>query len=193
MPLRLPLGRLASIRRRPGRTAPSVKEQSRCAPWARCSFRRGAVTLVPVRDGRRRPAFVVVRASRRRLHAPCLARKARIRRPSLSSSRPPWSARSSWRPSVSRAAGRASSNDAGPLTLALLLRQERGHQARADGGFRSGRRARVVELVAVGLPLRLRERRRPLAEIDRASKCRQARSRSATDPPIGVASQKCCK
>jgi hypothetical protein len=44
-----------------------------------------------------------------------------------------------WRPSASRAARRASSADAGPLTPALLLRQERGHQARADAGFRSGR------------------------------------------------------
>ena len=43
------------------------------------------------------------------------------------------------RPSASRAARRASSDNAGPLTPALLLRQERGHQARADAGFRSGR------------------------------------------------------
>ena len=43
------------------------------------------------------------------------------------------------RPSASRAARRASSDDTGPLTPALLLRQERGRQARADAGFRSGR------------------------------------------------------
>src|SRR6516164_5572530 len=42
--------------------------------------------------------------------------------------------RSGWRPSASRAAGRASSDDAGPRTPALLLRQERGHQARTDSG-----------------------------------------------------------
>ena len=34
----------------------------------------------PACDRRRRPAFVVVRASRRRLHEPCSARKARLRR-----------------------------------------------------------------------------------------------------------------
>ena len=51
--------------------------------------------------------------------------------------------RSPWRPSAPRAAGRATSDDAGPLTPALLLRQERGHQAGADGGFRSGRDARA--------------------------------------------------
>ena len=48
-------------------------------------------------------------------------------------------ARAHWRPSASRAARRASSADAGPLTPALLLRQERGHQARADAGLPSGR------------------------------------------------------
>ena len=36
---------------------------------------RGGATLGPARDGRRRPAFVVVRASRRRLHEPCSARE----------------------------------------------------------------------------------------------------------------------
>jgi hypothetical protein len=43
------------------------------------------------------------------------------------------------RRSASRAARRASSDNAGPLTPSLLLSQERGHQARADAGFRSGR------------------------------------------------------
>jgi len=46
--------------------------------------RRGGATLGPARAGRRGPAFVVVRASRGRLHAPCLARNSGIcrRRPS---------------------------------------------------------------------------------------------------------------
>jgi hypothetical protein len=38
--------------------------------------RREGATLGPARDGRRRPAFVVVRAPRRRLHGPCSARTA---------------------------------------------------------------------------------------------------------------------
>jgi hypothetical protein len=45
--------------------------------YARCSWRcrRVGATLGPARDRRRRPAFVVVRALRRRLHGPCSARK----------------------------------------------------------------------------------------------------------------------
>jgi hypothetical protein len=43
-------------------------------------FRRGGATLGPARDGRRRPAFVVVRASRRRRHGPCSARIAGVPR-----------------------------------------------------------------------------------------------------------------
>src|SRR5450755_1933295 len=35
----------------------------------------------PARDGRRRPAFVVVRTSRRRFHGPCSARPAGQTRP----------------------------------------------------------------------------------------------------------------
>ena len=62
------------------------------------------------------------------------------RRTSAFNPGPTDSARSEWRPNASRATRRASSDDAGPLTPALLLRQERGHQARADAGFRSGRR-----------------------------------------------------
>lgn len=46
-------------------------------------LRRGGATLGPTRDDRRRPAFVVARASRRRLHRPC---SARIRGPSRSDS-----------------------------------------------------------------------------------------------------------
>jgi len=61
------------------------------------SFRRGGATLGPARDGRRRPAFVVVRASRRRLHGPCSARIASTTpasAPRLSSTRPVLAGRS---------------------------------------------------------------------------------------------------
>jgi len=54
-----------------------VRSHSRAVTPKRCfcitqsdGFRRGGAALGPARDGRRRPAFVVVQASSRRLHAP---------------------------------------------------------------------------------------------------------------------------
>ena len=60
-------------------------------------------------------------------------------------------------------AGGASWGGACLLTPALLLRQERGHQARADPGFRSGRVAAAPELAAARRLLR-EAKRQPLTE-----------------------------
>jgi hypothetical protein len=54
----------------------SATKQPPASQRAHCCSRRGGATLGLARDGRRRPAFVVVRASRRRLHGPCLAQQA---------------------------------------------------------------------------------------------------------------------
>ncbi len=52
-------------------------------PRARCDpLRRAGVTVGPARRWSTRPAFVVARASPRRLHGPRSARKARLSRPS---------------------------------------------------------------------------------------------------------------
>jgi hypothetical protein len=55
-----------------------------------------------------------------------------------------------WRPSASPAAGDASRGGVSLLTPALLLRRERGHQARAFRGFRSGRDAAATRRPADG-------------------------------------------
>jgi hypothetical protein len=72
-----PFGRPAAARRPGCRMTPSVTEQQSRRPSPDCSFRRGGATLGPACDGRPRPAFVVVRASRRRLYGPWLARGTR--------------------------------------------------------------------------------------------------------------------
>jgi hypothetical protein len=77
------MGRAAAARRRRRRTAPSVTNQSSRPPPPHCPSRRGGATPGPARDGRRRPAFVVVRASRRRLQGPCSARNSRNRSSAL--------------------------------------------------------------------------------------------------------------
>jgi len=74
----------------------------------------------------------------------------------LSSSGQQPSGRSQWRLTASRAARRASSADAGPLTPTLLLSQERGHQDRADAGFRSGRNPLLPRADPSTVPLRHR-------------------------------------
>ena len=56
---------------------PSSPERLLGCPAAATTLRRRGVKLGSVSRRRRRPAFVVVRASRRRLHAPCLARISR--------------------------------------------------------------------------------------------------------------------
>jgi hypothetical protein len=67
----------------------STVAASRCSLWwngttsyaeFRVPNRRSGATADPGRDGRRRPPFVLGRASHRRLPAPCLARKAGLRR-----------------------------------------------------------------------------------------------------------------
>jgi hypothetical protein len=68
-------------------------------------------------------------------------RDARI--PGERSSRWAASRRCLWRPSASPAPGGVSRDGVGLLAPALLLRRERGHQPRANRGFRSGRDAGV--------------------------------------------------
>ena len=57
-----------------------------------------------------------------------------------------------WRPAATPAAGGASRDGVALLTPALLLPQERGRQAPADRGFRSGRAGELPRAVG-GLPL----------------------------------------
>jgi hypothetical protein len=89
--------------------------------------------LGPPERWRRRPARVassrVCLGQQRPMGCPggpCFLRKPRTSRRLLSRSRRPRRGRLLRRPSASRAARRASSDNAGPLTPALLLRQERG-------------------------------------------------------------------
>ena len=64
--------------------------------------------------------------------------------------------RSVWRPSAGRATGGASRDAVGLLTPPLLLRRERGQQAPADRGFRSGRNPPLRAADASTVPLRQR-------------------------------------
>src|SRR5439155_7354616 len=71
-------GRVAAARGRRPWTAPSVTEQLPRRARPHCCFRRGGATPRLARDGRHRPPFVVVRASRRRLHGRCSARNPQL-------------------------------------------------------------------------------------------------------------------
>ncbi len=66
----------------PGGSSPTRALRRKQPPGRR--GRCGAATLGPARHGGCRPAFVGVPASRRQLHGPCLARNARLRRTSRS-------------------------------------------------------------------------------------------------------------
>jgi hypothetical protein len=71
----------AAISARPAR-APLAVEPGTLATPPDCQTRRAGVTLRPAHDGRRRPAFVVARAPRQRLHGPCNALVPRLLNPS---------------------------------------------------------------------------------------------------------------
>src|ERR1019366_386250 len=59
-----------------GRSAADYPWLSKAATTSTSPLQAWRSHTRPARDGRRRPAFVVVRASRRRLHGPCSARAA---------------------------------------------------------------------------------------------------------------------
>jgi hypothetical protein len=111
------------LRNRPGRRPPRRRERPDPHP------------ALPRKEERVLARFWLTPTARFGRTAPW--RDERI--PRERSSRPPRSGRAQWRPSASPASGGASCDGVGLLTTALLLRHERGHRARADRGFRSGR------------------------------------------------------